>query len=269
MKRRLNLAIAFAGSPKVLLLDEPSSGCDSWTRELVRKDILLRRPSTAVLVSTHHIDDVEVLSDRVWFLNERFLAFNGSLDELTALKISKGGDSVSQTPVSSAQNGHDLQQAEESSPDTGCTSSHSSNGVGRTGSLLVGMDPGSVANAPDTSTNMNTKTVADPDHAPHAPTFANTDRKGQFPKMTLNSTSSSHSPSSSILDLDPHLQEGYETKQLKEHSPSKDCSMHIDLQFSTWTESVMRMFVQEFSSVTANSWLIDRYANTITVEFFL
>ena len=268
MKRRLNLAIAFAGSPKVLLLDEPSSGCDSWTRELVRKDILLRRASTAILVSTHHIDDVEVLSDRVWFLNERFLAFNGSLDELTALKISKGGDSVSQTPVSSAQNEHDLQQVEESSPDTGRTSSHSSNDVGRTGSLLVGMDQGSVANAPDTSTNMNIKAIAAPDRA-HASTFVNTDRKGQFPKITLSSTSSSHSPSSTILDLDPHMQEGYETKQLKEHSPPKDCSMHIDLQFSTWTESVMRMFVQEFSSVTANSWLIDRYANTITVEFFL
>ena len=113
MRRRLTLGLAFAGDPLLLLLDEPTSGCDSWTRELIRKDILLRRedstphpptaaatttsthphphpPSrrSAVLVSTHHVDDVEVLSDRVWFLNDRYLAFDGSLDELTALQSS-------------------------------------------------------------------------------------------------------------------------------------------------------------------------------------
>ena len=251
MKRRLTLALAFAGTPKVLLLDEPSSGCDSWTRELVRKDILLRRASTAILVSTHHIDDVEVLSDRVWFLNERFLAFNGSLDELTALKISKGGDSVSQTPVSNVQTELDLQQAEESSPDIGRTLRHSSSGVGRTGSLLDRMDPGCRANMPDTNTNTNPNTIAAHGHT-HAPTTVNADN--------------SHSSSSSLFD--PRLQEEYTTKQSREHSPPKDCSMHIDLQFSTWTESVMRMFVEEFSSVTADSWLVDRYANIIADKCF-
>ena len=60
MRRRLTLALAFTGHPLVLLLDEPTSGCDSWTRELIRKDILLRREEAAVLVSTHHVDDVEV-----------------------------------------------------------------------------------------------------------------------------------------------------------------------------------------------------------------
>jgi ABC-type multidrug transport system ATPase subunit len=37
-------------------------------------------------VSTHHIDDVEVLSDRVWFLNERYLVFDGEMTELMALR---------------------------------------------------------------------------------------------------------------------------------------------------------------------------------------
>ena len=48
-------------SLQVLLLDEPSSGCDAHTRELIRQDILSRKRSCAVLLSTHHVDDVEVL----------------------------------------------------------------------------------------------------------------------------------------------------------------------------------------------------------------
>ena len=87
MKRRLSLSLAFIGDPKVILLDEPTSGCDAWTRELVRKDILSRKHGAAVLVSTHHVDDIDVLADQVWFLNDRFLAFSGNLVDLR--KINK------------------------------------------------------------------------------------------------------------------------------------------------------------------------------------
>ena len=87
MKRRLSLSLAFIGDPKVILLDEPTSGCDAWTRELVRKDILSRKHGSAVLVSTHHVDDIDVLADQVWFLNDRDLAFSGNLLDLR--KINK------------------------------------------------------------------------------------------------------------------------------------------------------------------------------------
>jgi ABC-2 type transport system ATP-binding protein len=79
MKRRLSLALAFVGNPLLILLDEPTTGCDSFTRELVRNDIIKRRQHCAVVVSTHHMDDVELLADRVWFLNEKYLQVNSSL----------------------------------------------------------------------------------------------------------------------------------------------------------------------------------------------
>ena len=82
MKRRLSLALAFVGSPSILLLDEPTSGCDSWTRELVRRDILSRKATTSIIVSTHHSDDVEVLADKIWFLNEKHLVLNKNIEEL-------------------------------------------------------------------------------------------------------------------------------------------------------------------------------------------
>ena len=48
MRRRLALALARSGDPLLLVLDEPSSGCDSATRELVRREIVSLRSRCAV-----------------------------------------------------------------------------------------------------------------------------------------------------------------------------------------------------------------------------
>lgn len=84
MKRRVCLALAMEGNPSVLLLDEPTSGCDAYTRDLIRTDILRHKNRSAILVSTHHIDDVEILSDRVWFVNDHKLVYDGPLGELNS-----------------------------------------------------------------------------------------------------------------------------------------------------------------------------------------
>jgi ABC-type multidrug transport system ATPase subunit len=49
---------------------------------MVRQDILSRKESCSVLISTHHIDDVEVISDRVWFLNNQTLVFDGPISDM-------------------------------------------------------------------------------------------------------------------------------------------------------------------------------------------
>lgn len=99
MKRRLSLALAFVGTPAIILLDEPTSGCDSWTRELVRRDILSRKTTSCIVVSTHHSDDVEVLADKVWFLNERNLVIDKAVEDLFADKEDHRFAEFSRRPI--------------------------------------------------------------------------------------------------------------------------------------------------------------------------
>ena len=76
MKRRLLLCIALANDPSCACLDEVSTGCDAQTREMVRKEILSRSGKVAIIVSTHHADDIDVLSKRIIHINKQSLIFD-------------------------------------------------------------------------------------------------------------------------------------------------------------------------------------------------
>ncbi|RWS30501.1 ATP-binding cassette sub-family A member 1-like protein [Leptotrombidium deliense] len=65
MKRKLSLAIAMIGSPKVLILDEPTAGMDPEARRAVWELLFSVRREIAVLVSTHHMEEADVLGDRI------------------------------------------------------------------------------------------------------------------------------------------------------------------------------------------------------------
>ncbi|MEV6793930.1 ABC transporter ATP-binding protein [Streptomyces sp. NPDC051320] len=84
-KRRLDLAMALLGRPEVLFLDEPTTGLDAEGRretwELVRK---LRDGGTTVLLTTHYLEEAEVLADRIAILHEGRIAAEGRLDEVVA-----------------------------------------------------------------------------------------------------------------------------------------------------------------------------------------
>jgi ABC-type multidrug transport system ATPase subunit len=69
--RRMLLAAALVGSPAVLVLDEPTLGLDPVARADLRDRLRrLARQGTALLLSTHLLEDVEVVCDRVLFLSE-------------------------------------------------------------------------------------------------------------------------------------------------------------------------------------------------------
>jgi ABC-2 type transport system ATP-binding protein len=66
MKRRVNLAIALMGNPKLLVLDEPTVGIDPQSRNNIFETIYsLRDKGMTVLYTTHYMEEADRICDRV------------------------------------------------------------------------------------------------------------------------------------------------------------------------------------------------------------
>ncbi|KAI5744367.1 hypothetical protein M8J76_001734 [Diaphorina citri] len=65
MKRKLQLAIALIGSPKVLMLDEPTSGMDPESRREMWDLLLSMRGERTIIITTHFMEEADVLGDRI------------------------------------------------------------------------------------------------------------------------------------------------------------------------------------------------------------
>jgi ABC-2 type transport system ATP-binding protein len=83
MHRRLQFILAVIHEPDLLILDEPFSGLDPLNIKTI-KDILLdlRDRGTTVIMSTHQMDEVERMCDRILMLNNGKMVLYGSLDEI-------------------------------------------------------------------------------------------------------------------------------------------------------------------------------------------
>jgi ABC-2 type transport system ATP-binding protein len=82
-QRRLNLACALAHEPALLLLDEPTVGIDVQSREAVFARLRqLRAGGTAIVFTTHHLEEAERLCDRIGIVARGRLVAEGTLDEL-------------------------------------------------------------------------------------------------------------------------------------------------------------------------------------------
>jgi ABC-2 type transport system ATP-binding protein len=82
MLRRVALAQALVTSPDVLLLDEPTTGLDPQQRASIRRLLGELAPRTLVILSSHLVEDVEMLADQVIVLHDGTIRFSGSAEEL-------------------------------------------------------------------------------------------------------------------------------------------------------------------------------------------
>ncbi|KAH9502478.1 hypothetical protein Btru_068800, partial [Bulinus truncatus] len=78
MKRRLCVALAFVGSTRTIILDEPTSGIDPYTRKHIWNLITRNRKGRTILLSTHHLDEADFLSDRIGVMHQGKLICFGS-----------------------------------------------------------------------------------------------------------------------------------------------------------------------------------------------
>ncbi len=84
-KRRLHTAIALLNHPSLILLDEATVGADVETRAAVIEVVKgLARRGSAVLYSTHYLDEVEALDARVIIMDQGRVIAEGSVLELTS-----------------------------------------------------------------------------------------------------------------------------------------------------------------------------------------
>lgn len=78
MKRKLSVALAFLGDPKVVLLDEPTTGMDVFTRKQVWQLMQQSKVGRSILLTTHSMEEADALGDRIAILSKGRLQTLGS-----------------------------------------------------------------------------------------------------------------------------------------------------------------------------------------------
>jgi ABC-2 type transport system ATP-binding protein len=91
MRQRLGVAASLLRSPRLLVLDEPANGLDPAgirdMRALVKR---LAASGLTVLLSSHHMDEVEEICDNVTIMRQGSVAFHGTISDLRAMAPDPG-----------------------------------------------------------------------------------------------------------------------------------------------------------------------------------
>jgi ABC-2 type transport system ATP-binding protein len=100
-RRRLDLGLALVGDPELIFLDEPTTGFDPAARRRAWETIRsLRALGKTILLTTHYLDEVEQLADRVAVMREGHIVASGTVHELiggtpaTEIRYRRNGEVV-------------------------------------------------------------------------------------------------------------------------------------------------------------------------------
>ncbi|MEU8225620.1 ATP-binding cassette domain-containing protein [Kribbella sp. NPDC048915] len=92
MRRKLDLAMSLIARPRVIFLDEPTTGLDPASRSAMWDAIVdLVRDGTTILLTTQYLEEADRLADRVVLLDRGRIVANGTVD---ALKAQIGGERI-------------------------------------------------------------------------------------------------------------------------------------------------------------------------------
>jgi len=90
MKRRLTIARALVNEPKILLLDEPTTGLDPQARHILWDRLFrLKEQGTTLVLTTHYMDEAEQLCDRLVVVDKGTIMAEGAPAELIRLHSSR------------------------------------------------------------------------------------------------------------------------------------------------------------------------------------
>lgn len=85
MKRRVVLARSLINNPKIIILDEPTTGLDIQSKRIFWEKLLeLKQQGISMILTTHHMDEVEKLADRLVIINKGTIVAEGTPEELSA-----------------------------------------------------------------------------------------------------------------------------------------------------------------------------------------
>ncbi len=88
-RRRVGLAQALLGDPRLVVLDEPTTGLDPAQRADLRRTLSALGHSSTVLLSTHQTEDVAALCERVVVLAGGTVRFDGAVTDLVATAVGR------------------------------------------------------------------------------------------------------------------------------------------------------------------------------------
>ncbi len=84
MKRRLNIGCALLHEPELIIMDEPTVGIDPQSRNYIIEFVktLAKETDTAIIYTSHYIEEVEAIADRVYIIDQGHIIAKGTVQSL-------------------------------------------------------------------------------------------------------------------------------------------------------------------------------------------